>query len=143
MARKVGVFLLLTVFIFAFAADAEAARRTFGAISAEVPAGWTVEESEGQLTFLAPDSSAVLSIITGPLEGYTLAAVAESMSQELNGSAPEAMEGGIGFFFENESGVQCMVFVTGSEEAGFYAIAVQAGDHPQMQALVESVEVTE
>ena len=64
--RKVSVLLLLAA-VFVFAGNSEAKMMTFGPLKADVPNGWTVEESEEQVAFTAPDSSAVLAIIVHEL----------------------------------------------------------------------------
>jgi hypothetical protein len=89
---------------------------------------------------MAPDKSAALTIMVGDLEGYTLQAVAVGMSRELSGGTPEAVDCGFFFNFLNEYGVDCQALVTGDEEAGFYMIWIQFGEHPYMDALLESVE---
>ena len=61
VVRKFCLFLLLET-VFFFARDVEAARQIFGPVEADVPKGWEVTEDDEQLTFLAPDKSAALTI---------------------------------------------------------------------------------
>ena len=143
MARKAGVFLLLAVLIFVFAADAEAARQRFGNVEADVPAGWTTQEAENQVTIIAPDNVAVVSIITNIIEGTTMRAVAEDIAREYNSSAPQAAEGVYVLGFRNEHGIDYRVIVSGDESTGFYMVWITAGEHAQLGALIESIEWVE
>jgi len=143
VARKIGVFLLSAVFIFAFAAGAEAVRQRFGNIAADVPAGWTIEGSENRVTFVAPDESAMVSIMVNVAEGFTLQEIAETVAQEYGGSALQEVGGAYVFGFQNEYEVDYSVIISGDEETGFYMVWVIAGEHPQLGALIESIEWVE
>ena len=139
MIRKVSAFLLLAA-VFCFAGGAEAVKRTYGPLEVDVPNGWKVEETDDQLTFTAPDSSAALTIVVEILKGTTMKEVAEDMSRQLKGDAPTSVDGWYGFTFRNEHGIDCDTVVVGDEETGFYMVMMKAGDHPQMDGLINSIE---
>jgi len=140
VTRKLSVFLLLAMALV-FAGSAEAARRSFGSVSIDVPKGWQVEESDEQLTITAPDESAALSIVTEVIEGATMKDVAEATSKEMKGSKPKAAEGGFAFTCKTDEGVDCNVFVTGDEDEGIFIIMIVAGEHPDMEGMLNSFEI--
>ena len=142
LVRKVSVFLALAaVFAFAFAPAAEAARQTFGPISLVVPNGWQVTEEETQLTFTAPGNVAVVSVIFDELEGSTLKELAEGVATSLNGSAPVMdSDGDFSFTFKNEHGVDAFAIITGDEAKDFFVLWLVVGEHPEVAALLGSVE---
>ena len=142
LVRQVGVFLVLAVaFAFAFVPAAEAARQTFGPISVVVPSGWQVTEEETQLTFTAPGDAAVVSVIMDELEGHTVKEIAEGVAASLNGSAPVAdSDGDFTFTFTNEHGVDAYAVVSGDEAQDFFILWFVVGEHPEVAALLGSVE---
>ena len=138
-----AIFLLLTVFVFVFVISAAANEQNFGSFEVEVPEDWTVEQMEGQIIFTSPDAFAVVSLAWGDLEGYTLLALAEDMSRELNGSALQSVGGYFMFSFHDGNGGTSTVFVSGNEERGYYLMRIQAGEHPQMNELLGSLRWVE
>ena len=142
LVRKVSVFLALAAaFAFAFAPVAEAARQTFGPISLVVPSGWQVTEEETQLTFTAPGNAAFVSVIIDELEGSTLKELAEGVAASVNGSAPVAdSDGDFTFTFKNEHGVDGYAIVTGDKAKDFFVLWIVVGEHPELAALLGSVE---
>ena len=108
-------------------------------LSIDVPAGWQVHEGDNSVTFTAPDESAALSIIWGEMGGRTLGNIAGDLSETLAGSAPEEDEdGAFTFTFTDEAGLDSNVFVTGDGEG--YVVFLVHGDHPQMEALFNSID---
>ncbi|GHS87800.1 hypothetical protein AGMMS49957_08290 [Synergistales bacterium] len=143
MNKKVLAVLLLFVAVAMFATGAEAAKQSFGPLTVDVPKDWKVAETDEQLTFTAPDNSAALTIIVGATEGASLSDIAKGIAQELKGSAPQKAEGGYAFAFKNANGINCYMSIVGDEAQGFYMGVMQAGDHPQMQGLMDSIEFNE
>ena len=140
MARKVCVFLLLTAaLVFAFSTGAEAARQSFGPFSVDVPRGWQIAETNNQLTFTAPDESAVLTIVVEEIEGTSLKAVAEAFAEEMGGPKPVAAEGLFHFTYE-EDGVKCNAIVQKIDGTDIYTVIVAAGEHPELEGMLESFE---
>jgi hypothetical protein len=139
VARKISLFLLLAA-VFLFAGDAEAAKRTFGMIGADVPQGWEATESENQIIFTAPDAAG-LTIVTNGLDGLSVKEYAGQAAIEFNGTNPKEGDGYFTFSFKNPQMVVCKAFVYGDEEANFIMLLVQTGDHPQMASLIDSIEV--
>jgi len=141
LARKSGVFLLLVALIFVFAAGAEAERQGFGNFEIYVPYGWTVERSNVQATFMAPENVAALSIIVDTATGTTAEEVARDLSGTHGGTTPEAVEEGTFMFsFQNEGGVHSTAIVVRMDDADLYMIWVIAGEHPQLGDLIESFQ---
>jgi len=141
MVRKAVTFLLLVVFVFAFAAAAAAERQRFGNISADVPEGWVTQAAGNQVTFMAPDNVAALMIIVEQIPGTTTGDVAADLSQSHNGSTPADVGGGTYVFsFQDTPEIENHVVVVGIEGTDFYMMWVIGGEHPQLEALIESVE---
>jgi hypothetical protein len=142
---KKGFLVLTAVFALLFASfAADAAPQTFGPISVDVPNGWQVEESETQLSFKAPDNTAAVTIILEELEDSTVEEMAEEVSEGFNGTPPEAgPAGGFVFSFKNENGVNCNAFISGDEDEGYVVLVIAAGEHPQLAALLDSIEVVQ
>jgi hypothetical protein len=142
MGKKfLACFAVVLLVWAAFAVSgAEAARKTYGVISVDVPSGWTVEDSDDQITFMAPGNEAGLTIIAGETEGAPLKALAQEMSKQLGGSAPKESDGAYAFSFKNDNGVECPSFLTGDEDIGMYMCIIIMGEHPQMEALLDSIE---
>ena len=142
LSKKVSLFLLLTAaLVFAFATGAVAERRTFGPISLDVPKGWQIEEDDNQLTFTAPDDSAVLTFIAEEIEETTVKDFAKAVAEELEGTKPVASDGGFEFTFESEDGLECNVFVMGIEGTDTYLVIIMAGEHPELENLLDSFEL--
>ena len=137
--RKWGVFvLLLAAFFFAGAAQAEV--MSFGPLTVDVPDDWDVEETEGQLTFAAPDESAALTIIVDTLDGASVEDMANAMAQQLGGGSPKASNGGYAFAGSyNEA--KCEAWVGGDEDKDFVVCLITVGDHPELEDLVNSIDV--
>jgi hypothetical protein len=144
MGKKLLACFAVVLFSMVLAAaGAEAAKKDFGAITADVPDGWTVEDTDDQIAFMAPDNAAALTIIAGATEGVALKDLAQEMSKGLGGSAPKESDGGYEFSFKNPNGIECPTFITADEDLGLYMCIMIAGEHPQMGALVNSLEFKE
>jgi hypothetical protein len=144
MRKKFLACFAVVLFSAVFAvAGSEAAKKNFGAITADVPDGWTVEDSDEQITFMAPGNEAALTIIAGATEGAPLKDIAQELSKELGGSAPKESDGGYGFSFKTPEGIECPTFITADEDLGMYMCIMVAGEHPQMEALIDSIAYKE
>ena len=140
MARKVCVLLLTAALIFVFSTGAEAVRKSFGPFSVDVPGGWQIEETNDQLTFTAPDESAVLTIVVEEIKGTNLKEVAEAFAEEMGGPKPVAAEGLFHFTFK-EDGVECSAVVQKIDGTNIYTVIVAAGEHPELEGLLTSFEI--
>ena len=137
--RNVSVFLFLAVLIFVFSADAEAATRRFGTVSVDVPDGWTVEETDDMLAFMAPDQSALFSVMLETLDGITFKEFAEGVVGQLNGSVLEEAPHMLAFSFKNEHGIDSeAILAQNRNNPNLVTMMIKVGEHPQLEGMINS-----
>jgi hypothetical protein len=136
------VLALLLVLLLAVG-GAEAARRNFGGISADVPDGWVVEDSDELIAFSAPDDSAFVSIVAHPMEGMSLADFAEGIAGEMGGEAQQSGNG-YGFtFHDDDSDLDCEAMVVQRQDVGVFLVIVAGGEHDDLESLISSIELAQ
>jgi uncharacterized membrane protein len=141
MKKVFALLLALSMVVMCLAGAASAKVRKFDFIkcSVDVPNGWDVEEDEENytVTLTAPDESAItLSAIEG--EGVALKDAAQQLSEQLNGTTPEANGDVYTFSIDNGNGVISNVVVSGDEE--FIVFVTVTGEHEDIAGVIESIE---
>jgi hypothetical protein len=137
------VLALLLVLALAVVSGAEAARRNFGGISADVPEGWIVEDSDEQIAFSAPDESAFVTIVAHPMEGMSLEEFAQGTAEGLGGKAQKSGNG-YGFsFYDEDSRLDCEAMVVEKKSVGVFLIIVAGGEHDDLESLISSIELAQ
>jgi hypothetical protein len=128
------------ILCLSFAGSAAAATQTFGRVQVDVPAGWSAEVQGEIVLVAAPDGHAAATVVIIPNSfGRSPEATAQSLSQQLNGSAPKPENGAFVFEFENQGvvGKQYLISVASGE---IMCISI-AGDDVKLNGIVRSVAV--
>lgn len=136
--KKVLVALMM---VLGLAFTASAAVKDFGAFSADVPDGWTANKDGSVVAFIAPNNAAAMSIAVDKADGIAPEALAKEFSKQLQGTAPQAIDGGYSFEF-TRNGVKSTSIL--SVDSGEYVLITMTdpsgkfGD--QFTAILDSVK---
>ena len=131
--------LVLTLACLALASAALAETFTGGSVTVEVPAGWTTMYNEPTMQALvaSPSQECVSSIQLMPTDGKSAEQLAQMLSQQLGGSAPEARDNGGYFFTANAGGVPMGINVvtTGNKALVFMEIGDKGSYKDELQVI--------
>ena len=127
MQKRILTFVL-TLACLVMASTALAETFTGGSVTVEVPAGWTTmyNESTMQALLASPSQECVSSIQLMPTDGKSAEQLAQMLSQQLGGSAPEKTDSGAYFFTANSGGVPMEINV--AAEGNKALVFMEIGD---------------
>nr|WP_321501156.1 hypothetical protein [uncultured Dethiosulfovibrio sp.] len=137
MKRKSIIFALLAV--LAISSVAFAAVKNFGPLSVEVPNGWSAGKDGSTVSLTADDNSAALTITLEDNDGTDLKLIANEYAKQFNGTKPDVDDDVYTFTFKNPNDVECNVVITG--DADMYVMLVMIGEHDDMEAIIDSIEI--
>lgn len=126
-------------FVLSMATASFANVQSFKHFSVDVPQGWEAAEDGEVVSMLAPGHAAAVSIAVDSAEGMTTENLAKTMSTQLKGSTPVAVEsGGYAFTFKNQSGVESKstLFVNNNQ----YVMITVTGNHPDVPKILQSIK---
>ena len=127
MQKRILTFVL-TLACLAMASTALAETFTGGSVTVEVPDGWTTMYNEPTMQALvaSPSQECVSSIQLMPTDGKSAEQLAQMLSQQLGGSAPEKTDSGAYFFTANSGGVPMEINV--AAEGNKALVFMEIGD---------------
>jgi hypothetical protein len=145
LANLSVVFLLAVLMV----SEAGATKKTFqlenkiGSVTADVPRGWSVQESDGQITFTSPKEESILTVIAGKTEGSPLQEIALQVSKNLGGGTPVRDGNMYTFTFKNKNNAEFYCAISSDERTGLYLCLVMRGDSSKIMEIVESIELAD
>ena len=127
MQKRILTFVL-TLACLAMATAALAETFTGGNVTVEVPDGWTTMYNAPTMQALvaSPSQECVSSIQLMPTNGKSAEQLAQMLSEQLGGSAPEKTSNGAYFFTANSSGVPMEISV--AAEGNKALVFMEIGD---------------
>ena len=112
--------VLVWILVLGMAFPASAAVKQFKQFSADVPAGWTAQETkDGSVDFTAPGKQAVLNVTRAKTGGTPDETLVRNLAAQRGGTDPEAMDDGYVFEY-TRNGVKNLCFF--SVEDGFFTL---------------------
>ena len=133
--------LVLALACLALASAALAETFTGGSVTTEVPAGWTTmyNEPTKQAIVASPNQECVASIQIIPTDGKNAQQLAQMLSEQLGGSAPEAVDNGGYFFTANAGGVPMGINVVTTDNKALVFMEIgEVGKYPKELKAIRS-----
>ena len=142
--------ILCTALILLLSVPAFGSIEHFGALSVEVPSGWTAEQ-QGSVTVIRKlsDNSSV-AVAVNSKGSASLSDIAEHLYTQMNGnSLEEDSDGDYTFYFTNHAGAECFAMISDAED-GRYILMSAAGletedekIRSEIEAVIDSMEWNE
>jgi len=139
MKTKCFCATLAAFLTLALAAAAFGASMSFAKFTVEAPNGWQASEDDKVVLLLAPENVAAISIAVDKTGGASAKELVTAISQQLNGSEPQAEDGGgYTFTFQNKHGVASKAVL--HADADEYVLLTITGEHPQIPMILKSIQ---
>ena len=140
--------ILCTALILLLSVPAFGSIEHFGALSVEVPSGWTAEQ-QGSVTIIRKlsDNSSV-AVAVNSKGSASLSDIAEHLYTQMNGnSLEEDSDGDYTFRYKSTSGAEGIVILTDSGEGRYILISVSGieneGIHDEFDRIIDSLDWNE